>query len=86
MIRPSFHAWMRTGMSPIEHAFSDPNSLAAAGEAALNEALSRLPQAEREAYWASVRRCYNAPYNDAPGKGSAPLLVPARPGAEMRAG
>ncbi|RVU15324.1 hypothetical protein [Methylobacterium oryzihabitans] len=37
----------------------------AAGEAALNAALSRLPPAEREAYWASVRRCYNAPYNDA---------------------
>ncbi|MEH3147972.1 MAG: hypothetical protein PGN34_22130 [Methylobacterium frigidaeris] len=37
----------------------------AAGEAALNAALSRFPPAEREAYWASVRRCYNAPYNDA---------------------
>jgi hypothetical protein len=33
--------------------------------AALNAALGRLPAHEREAYWASVRRAYNAPYNDA---------------------
>ncbi len=39
--------------------------LEAAGEAALNAALGRLPAQEREAYWASVRRAYNAPYNDA---------------------
>ena len=39
--------------------------LEAAGEAALNAALSRLSTLEREAYWASVRRAYNAPYNDA---------------------
>ncbi|KMO41256.1 hypothetical protein VQ03_13075 [Methylobacterium tarhaniae] len=39
--------------------------LEAAGEAALNAALGRLSAREREAYWASVRRAYNAPYNDA---------------------
>ncbi|MGY2046996.1 hypothetical protein [Methylobacterium sp. JK268] len=71
-------------MPSIDHAIPDQTDLAA-GEAALNAALSRLPQAERDAYWASVRRCYNAPYNDAPGKGAQPLLVPARP-TEVRAG
>jgi hypothetical protein len=52
--------------------------LEAAGEAALNAALGRLSAREREAYWASVRRAYNAPYNDAvrkPRAGSAAAQV-----------
>ncbi|ACL58252.1 hypothetical protein [Methylobacterium nodulans] len=72
-------------MSSIEQTISDLKSLEAAGEAALNAALSRLSPAERDAYWASVRRCYNAPYNDAPAKARA-ALWPREGGPQLRAG
>ncbi|GJD47317.1 hypothetical protein OPKNFCMD_0023 [Methylobacterium crusticola] len=66
-------------MTTPHDATPDPlRGLAAAGEAALNAALSRLPATEREAYWASVRRCYNAPYNEAAPK-ARPAGRPAGP-------
>ncbi|KQU01017.1 hypothetical protein ASG60_18970 [Methylobacterium sp. Leaf469] len=30
----------------------------------IDVALARLGEAERAAFWASVRKCYNTPYND----------------------
>jgi hypothetical protein len=71
-------------MSSIDPVPTDLRHLEAAGEAALNAALSRLSPSEREAYWASVRRCYNTPYNDAVPKVRTPQ-APAESG-EARAG
>jgi hypothetical protein len=71
-------------MSSIHLDPADLQGLEAAGEAALNAALSRLSPAERDAYWASVRRCYNAPYNDAAPKVRTPQAPPGR--EEARAG
>ncbi|KAB1073391.1 hypothetical protein [Methylobacterium planeticum] len=41
-------------------------ALAAAAAAAIDVALSGLGEAQREAFWHSVRKCYNTPYNDPP--------------------
>lgn len=71
-------------MSSIQLDPANLQGLEAAGEAALNAALSRLSPTERDAYWASVRRCYNAPYNDAAPKVRTPQAPPGR--EEARAG
>ncbi|KQT73705.1 hypothetical protein ASG51_09645 [Methylobacterium sp. Leaf465] len=42
----------------------DVPALAAEATALIDAALSRLPEADRAAFWASVRKCYNTPYND----------------------
>jgi hypothetical protein len=39
-------------------------ALAALATARIDEALSRLTETDRTAFWASVRKCYNTPYND----------------------
>ena len=41
-------------------------ALAAAATAAIDAALSALSEAQREAFWNSVRKCYNTPYNEPP--------------------
>ena len=42
----------------------DVPALAAEATALIDATLSRLPEADRAAFWASVRKCYNTPYND----------------------
>jgi hypothetical protein len=42
----------------------DVPALAAEATALIDATLSRLPEADRTAFWASVRKCYNTPYND----------------------
>ncbi|WP_431311025.1 hypothetical protein [Methylobacterium nigriterrae] len=39
-------------------------ALAAAATAQIDAILSDLSAAERDAFWTSVRKCYNTPYND----------------------
>ena len=41
-------------------------ALAAAAIAEIDAALSGLSEAQRDAFWNSVRKCYNTPYNDPP--------------------
>jgi hypothetical protein len=41
-------------------------ALAAAAIAEIDAAISALSEAQREAFWTSVRKCYNTPYNDPP--------------------
>ena len=44
-------------------------AFAAAATALIDDRLARLGEPARSAYWASVRKAYNTPYNDpAPGK------------------
>lgn len=44
-------------------------AFAAAAAALIDDRLSRLGESARTAYWDSVRKAYNTPYNDpAPGK------------------
>lgn len=42
----------------------DVAALAADAMARIDETLSRLAETDRDAFWASVRKCYNTPYND----------------------
>ncbi|WP_246733428.1 hypothetical protein [Methylobacterium sp. BTF04] len=42
----------------------DTAALAAQATSLIDATLSRLPNSERDAFWASVRKCYNTPYND----------------------
>lgn len=42
----------------------DVPALAADATARIDETLSRLTETDRDAFWASVRKCYNTPYND----------------------
>jgi hypothetical protein len=41
-------------------------ALAAAAITKIEAALSGLSEAQRDAFWNSVRKCYNTPYNDPP--------------------
>src|ERR1700712_885237 len=41
-------------------------ALAAAAITEIDAALSGLSEAQRDAFWNSVRKCYNTPYNDPP--------------------
>ena len=60
-------------------------ALAAAARAVIDDRLQRLSEAGRAAFWLSIRKCYNTPYNDpvrrAPksliGIEPAPALPPA---------
>jgi hypothetical protein len=38
-------------------------ALAEAAKAVIDDRLNRFSQQEREAYWASIRKAYNTPYN-----------------------
>lgn len=42
----------------------DTEALAADAAALIEAALGRLAPCERAAFWSSVRKCYNTPYND----------------------
>ncbi|MCJ2036362.1 hypothetical protein [Methylobacterium sp. J-068] len=42
----------------------DVPALAAEAIARIDGTLSRLTDTDRDAFWASVRKCYNTPYND----------------------
>jgi hypothetical protein len=43
---------------------TDTQALSRGGREALDAALGHLGEAARAAYWASVRKCYNAPYEE----------------------
>ncbi|WP_187273053.1 hypothetical protein [Methylobacterium sp. WL69] len=51
---------------PVESCLSpdDTPVFAAHATAHIDATLDRLGEAERAAFWASVRKCYNTPYND----------------------
>jgi hypothetical protein len=53
---------------PVESCITpeEAPALAAAATAAIDAALSGLSEAQRDAFWTSVRKCYNTPYNDPP--------------------
>lgn len=51
-------------------------ALAAEAMAVIDARLGRLTDAERDAFWASIRKAYNTPYND-PAKPAQPK--PAEP-------
>ncbi|KQT09975.1 hypothetical protein ASG40_09640 [Methylobacterium sp. Leaf399] len=42
----------------------DVPALAAQARTYIDAALARLDEAERQAFWASIVKCYNTPYND----------------------
>jgi hypothetical protein len=46
-------------------------ALAEAATAMIEDRLSRFSKPERDAYWASIRKCYNTPYNPPASKRSA---------------
>jgi hypothetical protein len=55
---------------PVESWISQEETpaLAAAAVSQIDAALSRLTPQERDAFWSSVRKCYNTPYNDPPSR------------------
>jgi hypothetical protein len=55
-------------------------ALAAQATALIDARLARLTDAERDAFWASIRKAYNTPYND-PAKPAQPKPVEPAPGA-----
>lgn len=55
-------------------------ALAVQATALIDAAMSRLTPEARAAFWASVRKCYNTPYND-----PKPRALPGRPAAELQA-
>lgn len=58
----------------------DTAALAAQAMSLIDASLSRLSDQERDAFWASVRKCYNTPYND-PKPRALPRLQTAEPAA-----
>jgi hypothetical protein len=67
---------------PVESwiAPDDVPALAAEAKARIDAALCRLDEAERASFWASIRKCYNTPYNDPkPRKLVRSEVVAARP-------
>jgi hypothetical protein len=58
---------------PLESWISEEEAPVLAAEAVsqIDAALSRLAPAERDAFWSSVRKCYNTPYNDPPSRRAA---------------
>ena len=55
-------------------------ALAAEATALIDTRLARLTDAERDAFWASIRKAYNTPYNE-PAKPAQPKPVEPAPGA-----
>lgn len=55
-------------------------ALAAQATALIDARLACLTDAERDAFWASIRKAYNTPYND-PAKPAQPKPVEPAPGA-----
>ncbi|MER2268614.1 hypothetical protein, partial [Methylobacterium oxalidis] len=65
---------------PLESWITPEETAALAAEAAarIDAALTGHPATDRDAYWASVRKAYNTPYNDpAPRARPAPVGAPA---------
>lgn len=60
---------------------TDTQTLARGGHEALDAALAPLGEPARAAYWASVRKCYNAPYEDDGHRRRAPARPIAEPAA-----
>ena len=60
-------------------------ALAAQATALIDARLARLTDAERDAFWASIRKAYNTPYND-PAKPAQPKPVEPAPGAAATVG
>lgn len=59
-------------------------ALAEAAMALIDARLARLSEAERVAFWASIRKAYNTPYND-PAKPAQPKPIePAPTAVEIR--
>lgn len=57
-------------------------ALAEAAMAVIDARLARFTEAERLAFWASIRKAYNTPYNDPakqPGKPAQPKPVELQP-------
>ncbi len=65
---------------PVESCLppEETDALAAQATALIDAALGRLPPEARAAFWASVRKCYNTPYND-----PKPRPLPGRPPGEL---
>jgi hypothetical protein len=57
-------------------------ALAAEAMAVIDARLARLTDAERGAFWASIRKAYNTPYND-PEKPAQPKPVEPAPGTRI---
>ncbi len=51
-------------------------ALAEAATAMIEDRLSRFSKPERDAYWASIRKCYNTPYNPPASKRTAKAVAP----------
>ncbi|CAA2100506.1 hypothetical protein MBUL_00704 [Methylobacterium bullatum] len=51
---------------PVESWMNPEDTAALAAEATtlIDAVLAHLPEADRAAFWASIRKCYNTPYND----------------------
>ncbi|GJE19137.1 hypothetical protein AIGOOFII_3877 [Methylobacterium marchantiae] len=51
---------------PVESWMKPEDTAAFAAQAMtqIDSVLSRLPETDRMAFWASIRKCYNTPYND----------------------
>lgn len=70
---------------PVE-TWTDPEEVAALAAEAMSQidaVLSRLTALERDAFWSSVRKCYNTPYNDPAPRQQAPTLVAPPPEVEV---
>ena len=58
-------------------------ALAAEAMAVIDARLARLTDAERGAFWASIRKAYNTPYNDPVKKPAVPQPVEPAPVGEL---
>lgn len=67
---------------PVESCLTpeETPALAAQATALIDATLSRLAPEDRAAFWASVRKCYNTPYND-----PKPRALPGRATADREA-
>lgn len=67
---------------PVESWMNPEDTAALAAEATtlIDTVLARLPEADRAAFWASIRKCYNTPYND-----PKPRALPVRDVMEANA-
>ena len=82
---------------PVESWMNPEDTAALAAEATtlIDTVLARLPEADRAAFWASIRKCYNTPYNDpkprklpttqAAAQIQAQSLIPTRGAAQVPA-
>jgi hypothetical protein len=57
--------------------------LAQAAREAIDARLARLSDTERDAFWASIRKAYNTPYNDPVKKPAAPKPIEPVPTVEL---